>query len=141
MTLQFDEDVVIAKLSDLQTSLDRIRDVSVAGDEYQRWMIDDLYTLYLQRAVEACIDLANHLIAENGWETPKAAADGFEVLRDQGLLDTDFAQTLRSMVGFRNIAVHAYGSLNVEVVRKIVAEDLDDLRQFARLITERTVGN
>lgn len=42
MSLQFDGDVVVAKLSDLQTSLDRIRDVSDAGGDYdtpgEKWV-------------------------------------------------------------------------------------------------------
>jgi uncharacterized protein YutE (UPF0331/DUF86 family) len=38
------------------------------------------------------------------------------------------------MVGFRNIAVHDYQRLDIEIVRSIVHERLDDLAGFARLL-------
>jgi len=35
------------------------------------------------------------------------------------------------MVGFRNIAVHNYRELDIEIVRNILALRLDNLRAFA----------
>ena len=35
------------------------------------------------------------------------------------------------MVGFRNVAVHDYTGLNLEIVRSIVETRLDDLLAFA----------
>ncbi|MFP4600795.1 MAG: type VII toxin-antitoxin system HepT family RNase toxin [Persicimonas sp.] len=86
------------------------------------------------------LDLANHLIAENAWATPKSAAQAFEMLRDRQILDEDFTATLISMVGFRNIAVHAYGTLDNKIVRDIVENHLDDLRRFSRTIVDLTVA-
>ena len=67
MSVDFDEDIISEKLTAITDNVDQIR--RVADDaELERWMIDDLCTLYVQRAVDACIDVANHLIAANGWK-------------------------------------------------------------------------
>ena len=38
------------------------------------------------------------------------------------------------MVGFRNVAIHEYQKLNLEIVRRIVVEHLDDFLAFAGVL-------
>jgi len=38
------------------------------------------------------------------------------------------------MVGFRNIAVHNYQQLNLEIVRAIIEQHLEDFTKFTELI-------
>lgn len=137
MTLDFDRDIVVGKLSNLREALARIEEVE--RKDVESWMREDLYALYLQRAVEACIDLAHHLVAANDWPTPKSAADAFATLCERGLFDESFEETLVSMAGFRNIAVHAYGDLDAEIVRDIAANHIDDLREFGRRVARETI--
>jgi len=137
MTLQFDRDIVVGKLSNLRGALDRLDDVR--DRELETWMRDDLFALYLQRAVEACIDLAHHLIAANDWPTPKSASEAFAVLCERGIFDASFEESLTAMAGFRNIAVHAYGDLDDEIVRDIAANHADDLRMFGRRVADQTI--
>ena len=141
MTLRHDEDIVLAKLGLIDEALGRIGRVVESRGELQPWIVDDLYALYLQRAVEACIDLANHLIAENRWTTPSTASEAFRTLNEHGVVDDAFASTLIAMVGFRNVAVHSYDSLDLDVVRAIVDEHLDDLRRFSRRIVAVTIDS
>lgn len=140
MSIEFDEDIVLAKLDHIAEAVARIETVTDDRDDLDRWVVDDLCALYLQRAIEACIDIANHLIAENGWTTPTSASKAFQILRNQQILSPDFTTTMTSMVGFRNIAVHAYGTLDVEIVRTLASDHLDDLRQFSQRIVDLTVG-
>lgn len=139
MKVTHDEDIVLAKLAQLDEAIDRLERVVDARDELQTWIVDDLCALYVQRAVEVCIDIANHFIAENGWPTPDTASQAFQILNAHEIFDDEFTSTLISMVGFRNVAVHAYGTLDVEIVRTIVDDHLDDLRRFARRIVEVTI--
>lgn len=140
MSLDFDEDIVLAKLANIDEALDHIETVTARASELEHWMVQDLCALYLQRAVEAQIDVANHLIAANGWSTPTSASEAFEVLTQHEVFDADFTEILISMVGFRNIAVHAYGTLDPDIVDTIVADHLDDFRRFSRRISVLTVG-
>jgi uncharacterized protein YutE (UPF0331/DUF86 family) len=41
------------------------------------------------------------------------------------------------MVGFRNIAIHDYQTLDPRVVEAIVTRHLDDLRDFAARLAQR----
>jgi uncharacterized protein YutE (UPF0331/DUF86 family) len=54
------------------------------------------------------------------------------LLQQAGEIEADLTKRLKSMVGFRNIAVHDYQALNLEIVKAIVARNLDDLAAFAR---------
>ena len=43
---------------------------------------------------------------------------------------------MQHMVGFRNIAVHEYTRLNLDVVRSIVTTRLDDFLQYSSIIVK-----
>lgn len=45
----------------------------------------------------------------------------------------DLRDRLQRMVGFRNVAVHQYQALNLEVIESVIQHNLDDLRCFAEL--------
>jgi uncharacterized protein YutE (UPF0331/DUF86 family) len=63
---------------------------------------------YLHLAVEACLDLANHWIADRSLPTPDANRDTFTILERAGELAPGLAERLRRSAGFRDILVHEY---------------------------------
>ncbi len=67
-----------------------------------------LYELNLQRAVQACIDIANTIIAKEGLGLPNTYRQSFELLVKHGVLQEALGRKMISMVGFRNISVHDY---------------------------------
>ena len=131
MTCRFDEDVVLAKASHVRRAVATIRSLAGPGRaSLEEWIRDDVTVLNLQRAVEALLDLANHLIAANAWELPRDGRHAFHILREHGLLTDPELKLAAAMVGFRNVAVHDYASLDVEVVRGIARDRLDDLESL-----------
>lgn len=52
------------------------------------------------------------------------------------MLDAGLSERLKKMDGFRNVAIHEYQKLNLEIVRRIVVEHLDDFLAFARLLVQ-----
>ena len=90
----------------------------------------------LQRACEAAIDGAIHLVRVKRLGLPQDSREAFTLVERDGLMTPDLASRMRAMVGFRNVAVHDYGSLNLDIVRAIVEQRLDDLRAFARLLVQ-----
>jgi uncharacterized protein YutE (UPF0331/DUF86 family) len=56
----------------------------------------------------------------------------FELLQANGLLDREPADSLKRMVGFRNVAVHEYASVNLDIVRSIVTRHLDEFLTFSQ---------
>ena len=138
MKYGYDEDVVLAKASHVRRTVETIR--SLAGPEnadLKEWIRDDVTVLNLQRAVEALLDLANHLIAANGWELPRDGRHAFAILRSHGLLTETEQSLATAMVGFRNVAVHDYAALDVDVVRGIARDRLGDLEGLASSLLGR----
>ncbi len=133
------DDVLLNKAAAIERALRRVREEH-AGDD-ARLLNDetrqDAIVLNLQRACESSIDAAMHLVRIERLGVPQDSRDAFDLLERAGRLDGALADRLKLMVGFRNIAVHDYQRLNLEIVRSIVHERLDDLQAFARLLVQR----
>jgi len=104
-----------------------------AADEARRgdalWLRGVKYTFVT--AIEACVDVAQHLCSSEGWGPPADNGDAIRLLGVHGVLRAEVADPMRKAVGFRNVLVHEY----VDVSDKIVLsrlEDLDDLHAFVR---------
>ena len=68
-------------------------------------------------------------------------AETFEQLYDMGVINSDLAIQLKKSVGFRNIAVHNYSTINWQVVHAIIAGHLDDFKDFARAVSLWQLGS
>lgn len=127
--------VVRSKVQAIVDHVRRIREVDPGTEQALR---DDLLRqesilLNVQRACQAAIDLANHLVDVKKLGSPDDSRDAFVRLERAGLVPAELAQHLRGMVGFRNIAVHRYHELDLRVLRSILDGRLPDLLQFAEL--------
>lgn len=67
-----------------------------------------------------------HMIRKRRLGVPQDSREAFELLQANGLLDRESADSLKRMVGFRNVAVHEYASVNLDIVRSIVTRHLDE---------------
>ena len=56
------------------------------------------------------------------------------MLADAHLIESEHAAQLQRMIGFRNIAVHQYQTLDIAIVEAILQRDLDDLLAYAQTI-------
>ena len=92
----------------------------------------DVIVLNLQRACEAAIDLAMHIVRLKGLGLPKDSGDGFTLLERAKVIDTRLADRLRKMVAFRNIAVHDYRTLDWAIIRAILERDAGDIAMFSQ---------
>ena len=91
---------------------------------------------YLHLAIEAALDIANHVIADRGYEAPETYRDAFAILSQQGVLDAALAQRLQVWAGFRNVLVHAYLAIDHGISWDAIQNDLNDLRALARVASE-----
>lgn len=132
------DDVLLNKAAAIERALQRVRDEH-AGDD-SRLLLDqtrqDAIVLNLLRACESSIDAAMHLVRVHRLGLPQESREAFDLLERSGHLNATLAERLKRMVGFRNIAVHDYQRLDIEVVRSIVHERLGDLAAFAALLIE-----
>ena len=97
-----------------------------------------LYELNLQRAIQAAIDLANVVIAKEGLGLPNSYRQSFELLSKFQTIPHEVSQFMIKMVGFRNISVHDYQTINTKIVEGIVSHHLSDFEKFYTVIFEHT---
>ena len=126
-----DKDVVMAKIAIIQRCLKRIKEITHLDPE----CLDDIdkqdiFVLNLQRAVQAVTDLATHIVASEGLGLPDTIEDNFNLLYEGKIIHRELAKRMEGMVGFRNIAVHNYQSLDEGILKSILGEHLADLEEF-----------
>lgn len=91
----------------------------------------DIISLNLTRAVQLCVDMAAHVLADTEQPAPQTMAEAFDLLAAEGLIDDSLAARMRSAVGFRNVAVHSYQAIDWDIVHAITYDGLEDFRAFA----------
>lgn len=126
-----DKDVAFAKVNSIQRCLKRIEQVTALDPETLEDLdTQEIFILNLQRAVQNSIDLAAHVIADEGLGIPGELREHFDLLERAGVINDDLRKKLRKMVGFRNIAVHEYQSINIQILKSILKNHLKDIEDF-----------
>ncbi|MBI1741608.1 DUF86 domain-containing protein [Candidatus Acetothermia bacterium] len=105
----------LKKLDECYQSLERFRVISL--EEYlQNGDTQAIVERRLQLAIQACLDIANYLIAHRQLKVPDDERDLFAVLAEAGIISMDLARRMRGMINFRNILVHAYLEIDPALV-------------------------
>jgi uncharacterized protein YutE (UPF0331/DUF86 family) len=81
-------------------------------------------------AIEACLDVASHVIADRGLRAPSTYAETFEILVEAGLMAPPIGGVMVEMVGFRNVIIHEYARIDPQAVIRILRDHLEDFRRF-----------
>ncbi len=89
-------------------------------------------TLHL--AVEACLDIGQHIIAQEGYRTPKDNRDTFHVLTEENIISDSLLKKVNKMAGFRNLIVNDYAQIDNQAVFDILQKHLQDFDAFARAV-------
>jgi uncharacterized protein YutE (UPF0331/DUF86 family) len=125
------DNVIYNKIQTIERCIKRINEVYEENfDNLRDYTKQDSIILNLQRACEASIDLAMHIVSEKKLGIPQNSRDAFDVLNENSIIDSKLTKKLRAMVGFRNIAVHDYQTVNIEIVKEIIEKHLDDFTEF-----------
>ena len=134
-----DQDLIIAKAASVKAHLDRIADK--IGTNLQLFISDvdrqDIVAFNLHLAVENCIDIAAHIISENGWGVPGSASEMFYLLEEKRIVDSELTERMIKAVGLRNLIVHEYGNIDLKRLFTTVHKDLNDLTAFLSAIFQK----
>ena len=130
------DDVILNKASSIERCLHRIEEEYAGNDQslVENQTKQDAIILNLQRACETAIDLAMYVVSQRKLGVPQDSREAFTLLHNAHILPVDLATRMQRMVGFRNVAVHEYARLNLDVVRTIITKQLDDFRTFSSTI-------
>lgn len=125
-----------AKLEKALKKLEKIRSQVTKEEFLLNDDLQDIVDRNLQTAIEAIIDISNHLISERGYRKPESSVDIFRILAEQKIIEVDFSKTLEDWVRFRNILIHDYADIDYEKVYSILTEELNDLRHIASVLAD-----
>jgi uncharacterized protein YutE (UPF0331/DUF86 family) len=133
------DDVLLNKAASIERCVARAReeydkDPATFPTDYTR---QDAAILNIQRACEAALDMGQHLIRRERLGVPQSARDVFELLARAGWINATQATSLKHMVGFRNIAVHEYQTLQLPITVAIITQHLDDFLAFSQALLLR----
>ena len=129
-------DVLNQKIESLRNCIERIESKKPfnAEDLRKNFDLQDIISINLERAVQTCVDIASHLLAENNGPTPVTMAQSFTLLADRKIISDDVSLALVKSVGLRNLLVHEYSKIDWNIVAKVANDHLDTFRNFAREI-------
>ena len=133
------DDVLINKAATIERSVARareeyLRDPASFATDFTR---QDAATLNIQRACEAALDMGQHLIRRERLGIPQSARDVFTLLAQSQRIDPALADSLKRMVGFRNIAVHDYQALQLPIMVAIIEKHLEEFLQYSQTLLLR----
>jgi uncharacterized protein YutE (UPF0331/DUF86 family) len=136
-----DRDVIAKKLELLRHCLKRIETMCPAQAQTLATDPDlqDIVALNLSRAVQVCVDIGAHLISGMEVPPPDTMGQTFDLLERAGVLTAALASSLKKAVGFRNIAVHSYETINWNIVHSIAKNHLTDFSEFARVVALKCI--
>jgi uncharacterized protein YutE (UPF0331/DUF86 family) len=128
-------DVILNKVSIIERCIKRI-DEEYADDpsNLKNYTKQDSIVLNLQRACEASIDLAMHIVADKKLGLPQSSRDAFSLLEEHDIITSSLSSKMKAMVGFRNIAVHNYQELNLVILQKVIDEHIVDFTEYTKTL-------
>ena len=125
------DDLLLNKAAIIERCLRRIAE-EYAGDpgRLANFTHQDAIVLNLERACQGAIDLAMHIVAREHLGIPQGSAQAFDLLAGAGKISSELAKKMRRMVGFRNVAIHQYQELKIDILRRIIEKGKDDFVEF-----------
>jgi uncharacterized protein YutE (UPF0331/DUF86 family) len=126
-------DVALNKKESIERCIRQVREYYTRQSDKpfeEDFLKQDAIAINLQRAAEQTIDLANHAIRKGKLGLPKDSRDSFDILSAAKAIPVDLATKLKGMVGFRNILVHDYRQLDLNIMRDVIEHRMDDLICF-----------
>ncbi|OGD86205.1 hypothetical protein A2164_02025 [Candidatus Curtissbacteria bacterium RBG_13_35_7] len=90
---------------------------------------------HLQIAIQASLDIANHIVAALGLDRPaKETSEAFYSLASEGIIPDKFVNNMVKITGYRNILVHGYLDVDRHQTYINIQKHLSDLSVFAKHI-------
>jgi uncharacterized protein YutE (UPF0331/DUF86 family) len=127
-----DRDLVLAKASSVKRYLSRVAEKGNTDLETFLHDMDlqEIILFNLQMSIQNCIDIAAHIISDEGLGVPGSTSEMFYLLEENGYLDRKLAEKMVKAVGFRNLVVHEYSKIELERVFELAHKDIKDLHDY-----------
>ncbi len=125
--------VILNKYETIEKCINRINEeYEGTPSNLENYRRNDAIVLNLQRACQAVMDIATYVVSTKALGMPHSNSEAFEILYQNQLINEETLKNMKGMIGFRNIAVHAYREVDEEILQDVIENHLKDLTEFAR---------
>lgn len=135
------EDLVRKKLGEIEAFVAELRSLGrpaeIESDLVQQRFVEHT----LQLAIQAMLDVASHIVADDRLGEAEDNAGLFTILARHGWISDELSAILKRVVGFRYVLVHGYSDVDLSVVREVVEHRLDDLLLFVVAVRLQLQGS
>lgn len=130
------EDAILNKVAAIERCIRRIREEYVGNKDTWKtnFTVQDSILLNLQRACETSIDIANFIVKKRKLGIPQNSRDAFDFLLQARIIDDSLQVKMKHMIGFRNVAIHEYQTLDLNIVKSIIDNNLGDFEEFSKVV-------
>ena len=136
-----DRTILARRVAAVRDATERIQEVLPAQRE--AFVADraarEIVTLNLFVALQECLSLATHWLADEGWEVPATYADVFRALAERGVLEHDLAARMAAAAGLRNLIAHRYGALDWVRIHDVASNHIEDLLRFCDTLADAAI--
>ena len=134
---------IAARLSVIARSVSALKELQrLSFDEFEAdHILQSAAERDFQVAIQAALDIASIILASIGVDIPDTYAEIFAGLAEVGVIPADFAQRLVGMAKFRNVLVHMYLDVDLELMYRYIQNNLGDFESFARYVSEYLESN
>jgi uncharacterized protein YutE (UPF0331/DUF86 family) len=124
------DDVCLNKAAIIERALRRIQEEFSMDPGLVNYTHIDAMTLNIERACQAAIDMAMHIVAKKHLGMPQTSADAFRLLKKANILSAEVTKDMVSMTGFRNVAIHEYQELDLAILKYIAEKGWHSLVSY-----------
>ena len=137
-----DNTIPARQVAAVRDAADRIREVLPARPEalFADRTTREIVTLNLFVALQECLSLATHWLADEGWEVPATYAGVFRVLAERDVLEHDPAARMAAAAGLRNLIAHRYAALDWSRIHDVASNHIEDLLRFCDVLADAAIN-
>lgn len=133
-----DRPVIRARVAVIQTRLRELRARlrrGVTAEQLARDMTVQAVILHnFQIVIQACCDVASHIVADQELGVPGTSAEVFEILARNKVIPWPLADRFGKHVGLRNRIVHGYNKLDYGDIHATLPKRIQDVTRFLKAI-------
>jgi uncharacterized protein YutE (UPF0331/DUF86 family) len=131
-----DSHVVVARIDKIRDCVSKLRVFADLGEDafIEDSAATDGAERNMQIAIQSAIDIGNHVVADMDLGTPKDYKDIFQLLAKNKIISVGLARKLISMTGLRNVLVHDYLEVDLQLIYRIIKNELSDFDEFISAI-------
>lgn len=134
--VRLDHEVITSRLSVLLDAVIVLEKHADTRPEDLKRNVELRWTIQhgLLTCIQVVLDVSNHLVSALAAPTPSDYRGSILELGRIGVLPEQFANSIAPMAGLRNVIVHEYTSVDLEIIVAVLKDELEAFREFARYV-------